>query len=130
MPMGDVSPPEAAPNRRCQARPFCPPLRVLLWLVTRHSRNVVATHCGGVTLAASNWPMWISNLNYAPTAAAVPFYTCASLLAASPHVRSLPSLRWHTVDPRSGSLVPLDHAAPNSNTRDVILNGILDSCTL
>ena len=31
------------------------------------------------------------------TAAAVPFYTRPSLLAASPHVRSWPSLRWHTL---------------------------------
>ena len=55
MPTGDVSPPEAAPNRRCQARPFGLPLQVLLRLVTRHSRDVVATHCGGgVTLTASN----------------------------------------------------------------------------
>ena len=55
MPTGEVSPPEAAPTRRCQARLVGPPLRVLLRLVTRHSHDVVATHCsGGVTLAASN----------------------------------------------------------------------------
>ena len=53
--MGDVSPPEAAPNRRCQACPNGLPLRVLLRPVACHSRDVVATHCGGgVTLAASN----------------------------------------------------------------------------
>ena len=51
MPMGDVSPPEAAPNRRCQTPPIGPPLQVLLRLVMHHLRDVVATHCGGgVTL--------------------------------------------------------------------------------
>ena len=44
IPTGDMShPPRAAPNRRCQARPNGPPLRVV-FLVGRHSCDVVATH--------------------------------------------------------------------------------------
>ena len=129
MPTGDVSPLEAAPNKRCQAHPFGPPLRVLLRLVTRHSHDVVATHCGGgVTLTASNCPVWISNLNYSL------YSHCCALLYPSQPAGSISSCPQpiltevtHFVDPRSGSLVTLGHAAPNSNTRDVISNGISDS---
>ena len=115
--------------RRCQARPFGPPLRVLLRLVMCHSRDVVATHChGGVTLTASNWPVWIPNLNYSPYS-----HCCPLLYPSQPagSISSCPQLTLtevtHFVDPQSGSLVTVGHTAPTSNTRDVILNGISDS---
>ena len=129
MPTGDVSPPEAAPNRRCQARPFGPPLRVLLRPVTHHSCDVVAIHCGGgVTLTASNCPIWIPNLNYAL------YSCCCPLLYPSQPAGSISSCLQptltevtHFVDPRSGSLVTLGHATSNNNMRDIISNGISDS---
>ena len=102
-----------------------------VFLVRRHSCDVVATHCGGdVTLTASNWPVWIPKLNYSL------YSRCCPLLYPSPPTGSISSCLQltltevtHLMDPRSGSLVTLGHAARNSNTCDVILNGISGSRT-
>ena len=97
--------------------------------VTRHSCDVVATHCGGgVTLTASNWPVWIPNLN------SLYSRCCTVLYPSQPgSISSCPQLTLtevtHFVDPRSGSLVTLGHSAPSSNMHDVISNGISDSRT-
>ena len=97
-------------------------------LVTHHSHDVVATHCGGgVTLTALNWPVWIPNLNS-------PYSRCCPLLYPSQSagsISSCPQLTLtevtHFVDPWSGSSVTLGHSVPNNNTCDIISNGISDS---
>ena len=98
-------------------------------LITHHLCDVVATHCGGgVTLTAWNCPMWIPNLNYNL------YSHCCPLLYPSQPAGSISSCLQptltevtHFVDPQSGSLVTLGHAASNNNMRDVISNRILDS---
>ena len=100
-----------------------------VFLVKHHLCDVVATHCnGGVTLTASNRPVWIPNLNYLFCS------RCCPLLYPSQPAGSISSCSQltlpevtHFVDPQSGSLVTLGHAARNSNTCDIILNGISDS---
>ena len=96
--------------------------------IRHHSHDVVATHCGGgVTPAASNWPVWIPNLN------SLYSHCCSLLYLSQPagSISSCPQLTLtevtHFVDPRSGSLVTLGHSAPSNNMRDVISNGISDS---
>ena len=100
-----------------------------VFLVRRHTCDVVATHCGGdVTLTASNWPVWIPKLK-------LPLYSCCCpLLYPSPPTGSISSCLQltltevtHLMDPRSGSLVTLGHTARNSNMCDVISNGISGS---
>ena len=108
-----------------------PTFKSTVHLVMRHSRDVVATRCGGgVTLTALNCPMWIPNLNYDL------YSRCCPLLYPSQPADSISSCLQPTltevtrfVDPQSGSLVTLGHATSNNNTRDVISNGVSDSRT-
>ena len=72
--------------------------------------------------------MWIPNLNYSL------YSRCCPLLYLSQPTGSISSCLQltltevtHLMDPRSGSLVTLGHAAQNSNTHDVISNRISDS---
>ena len=66
----------------------------------------------------------------------LPYSRCCSLLYPTPATGSISSCLQltltevtHLMDPWSGSLVTLGHTAQNSNTRDVISNGISGSRT-
>ena len=121
--MGDVSPPEAAPNRRCQARPLA---RLYEYCM---SHNASLAWCSGN-------PLWWRcdtysiELTHVDSQSQLTNSRCFPLLYPSQSagsISSCPQLTLtevtHFVDPWSGSPVTLGHSAPNNNTRDVISKG-------
>ena len=85
-----VSPPRAAPHRRCQARPNGPPLREVFLVVTSLVWRSGSPLSGDEALAPQL--DWTPDLTRLPTAAAVPFLypspaTCSisSCLQPDPH---------------------------------------------
>ena len=117
-----VSPPRAAPHRRCQARPNGPPLREV-FLVGRHSCDVVAAHYVEMRCSQRgtrlNWTA--SQLDWTPLQPLLsPFIPVPSYVQ---HLL-MPAADPHRGDTLNGSLirilVTLGHASQHGNTRDVI----------